>query len=170
MEQEAALPSATADSLWAFRSPAPLAEDFPLPGLGQTVRVAGLSRPADRKAIYADQEQFRRIVEDEQGNPKGFRVSHPATGVAYQPDMGDVTAASWCAACVTVSGERLSVLQWLQVAAEIPISGLYARCLVCSRLVPDETEQGDTVTPDGVAAAKEELRADPTSGPGGSSV
>lgn len=138
----------TLDSLMAFKLPDPLSKDVTLPELGGIVHVDGIVTREDRKAINEEVNRYRETLDK-----GGLKVSHPVTGKTFTPDISDVVAACWVSKCVT--SPPLTTLQWLQFAGEgyrfLPI--LFSEALICSREEADPA----TNTPDGVAAAAEEI-------------
>ena len=145
----AAVAYATADQVQAWKSPEPLQFDFVHPETGQRFRIEGIAQAKQRKAIYAE---IRRLV------PVAKELT-PAVG--YEPTPEDITDACWAAACVTIPA--MTAVQWLRFGAEANLGVLLDESWIASRVIerrlPDAKQ---AEVPDGVEAAKAELKADPT--------
>lgn len=139
---------ATPEQVRAYRSPEPLQEDYTHSETGQVFRIEGISRIADRQPIYAEQETLLKAIE---ALPKQ---------IGYEPELGDLRDAAWCASCVTMP--KMSALEWLRFGAEADLWELSKRCLVTSRSIADQKDKdADKLTPDGVEAAENALKSDP---------
>lgn len=139
---------ASPEQVRAYRSPEPLQEDYTHSETGQTFRIEGISRAADRQPIFAEQATLLKAIE---ALPRE---------IGYEPDMGDLRDAAWCASCVTIP--KMSALDWLRFGAEADLWELSRRCLVASREVADqEDKDADKLTPGGVEAAENALKSDP---------
>ena len=140
---------ATPEQALAWKSPAPLSEDYTHSETGQVYRIDGIARAADRKGIYLE---IARIKEAAAGL---------APTLGYVPDDADIIDACWAAACVT--NPKLTNLQWLQFGSEATLGELSQRCFVASRVVEDRKSGALAATvPDGETAAEAELKEDPT--------
>ncbi len=142
----------SSNGLLARTNPAPLQEDYPVPDLGGSVAIHGITTYNERDTIYTEVNALQAQAE------KGvFKVKHPATGETYIPKSKHIMAAVFAAYCVTTP--RMTSLQWLQLAGtdSSALMEIFTRCMVCSRLV-DDKKAG---VPDGVDAAKEAFRLDP---------
>lgn len=139
---------ATPEQVRAYRSPEPLQEDYTHSETGQTFRIEGISRAADRQPIYAEQETLLKAIE---ALPRE---------IGYEPELGVLRDAAWCASCVTIP--QMSALDWLRFGAEASLWELSKRCLIASREIADQEDKDtDKLTPSGVEAAENALKSDP---------
>jgi hypothetical protein len=124
--------------LLRLRGPEPLRQNLTIPGQDFSVAIHGIVRSIERSAVYHEIEEMA-ILRD---------VSVEGERIVVTED--DIVAACWASACV--AQPKLTSMEWLMVGARNVdlLSLIGRRCLVCSRLMSDET------TDDGVSAAEAE--------------
>lgn len=138
------------DEVLAWKSPAPLQFDYQHSETEQWFRVEGICKSKDKKGIYAE---IARLSDDD------LRATLPLA-IGYVPSDSDLADACYCAACI--KAPAMTALQWLIFGAEASLGELSTQTLIASRMVEvkNDKDTGAKI-PDGVEAAKAEMKADP---------
>lgn len=145
---------ATPELALAWTSPEPLQFDYTHPDTGQLFRIEGICRAADKSKVVAE---IRRLT------PTAAKLR---TALGYEPAESDIIDACWAAACV--AAPKMTPLQWLRFGREASLGAVFTETWIACRIIERrDPDAPDAEIPDGVEAAKAEMKADPLVGAGG---